>query len=344
MPNGPMTEAVQYANGTQKLDWSDVMQTADAAETPFLSALRHGKKPVAKEASWPAKKRGAVVGAGVPDNTAVSSYNHQDRTYLKGISQWFRDAWKVSHFADLTESHGVLDEAKEQKAESLIRLRLALEQWFLSTKDCAMEGVGGAAANLTRGVGRWLENDSAQLNTAYAIPDGFRVAAAAKFSAALSTFDDDALEALLIAMSKQRKREVTIDLHAGVSLAASMSAWTQRDPNISASIAAVSQYPRSNPKGYQRMVNTFTFQNGTVRSHTNYNLFVDPDTGAESAQTPLGGYLLDMENGWEVRDMKAIKHTDQADDGSGVGGWWDWTGMLLCLMPCGQGIIYPSGA
>ena len=206
MATGPITEAIQKGMGTQTLDWNTGVQTVEAEDTPFIGMLPDGKQPAQLETNWEAEKLDIGAIEGVPDNTDQVSFKHQKRLPMKAVVQEVREPWMVSKLATFTETWGVKDEKAKQKAAALISLRLKIERLLLSTQDCAREGVAGASANLLRAVGRWLENASASLNTQYPIPDGIRMAAACKYSGALSALTDTLFENLLIAAGDQRKK------------------------------------------------------------------------------------------------------------------------------------------
>jgi hypothetical protein len=323
----------------KKVEWKDAIFTVEVAETPFLGMLKEGKKPVQVEANWPVMKRSRGAIGGIPDGTPVSTVNHQGRRSLKGVSQWIREPWGVSHFANLTESYGVQDEAKFQKAEALLRLRLMMERLFLSTQDCAREGGGDvpAAANLLRAVGMWLEATEGSINSEYPIHADVRVAEACNYAGTLANFKDTSLEAMLIAAAKQRLRPATLDLHCGTGLKAHMDDWTQHDSHVTANNAPLQTYnAQAKDKTYLKQVDFFTFSAGQVRVHQNFNIMWDVTTGEPSAYTDYSGFGLDMSNGWEVRFMEKMKHSDLPYDGSGPRGVWDVTLLLACLMPAGQ--------
>ena len=334
--NGPITEVLL---NQKKVEWKDAIFTVEVADTPFLALVKEGKKPVQVEANWPVMKRSRGPITAIPDNTPVGAVNHQNRRSLKSVAQWIREPWGVSHFANLSESYGVADEAKFQKAEALIRLRNNLERLFLSTQDCAREGSGNvpAAANQLRGVGRWLEAVEANLNSEYPIHEDVRVDPACVYSGTLADFKDTVLEAMLIAAAKQRRSPVTLDLHLGPSLKSAMDDWTQHDSHVTTNNAPLQQYNlQAKDKTYLKMVDFFTFSSGTVRAHQNFNIMWDPATGEPTDYTDASGFGLDMTNGWEVRFMDKISHADLPNDDSGPRGRWGATLMLACMMPAGQ--------
>ena len=339
MTAGPITEALL---NQKKVEWKDAIFTVEVADTPFLALVKEGKKPVQVEGNWPVMKRTRGPINAIPDNTPVGAVNHQNRRSLKSVSQWLREPWGVSHFANLTESYGVADEAKFQKAEALIRLRNNLERLFLSAQDCAREGEGDpvAAGNQLRGVGKWLEPLAANINAQYPINDDVRVDPACVYTGTLANFKDTTLEAMLIAAAKQRRSPVTLDMHLGPSLKSAMDDWTQHDSHVTASNAALVTYnSQAKDKTYLKMVDFFTFSSGTVRAHQNFNILWDPATGEPTDYTDMSGFGLDMSNGWEVRFMEKMKHSDLPYDGSGPRGVWDTTLMLACMMPAGQVMI-----
>jgi len=334
--NGPITEALQ---NQKKVEWRDAIQTVEVAETPVLGMLKEGKKPAQVETNWSVMRRDRGPIEGIPDNTPVGQTKHQNRRSLKAVSQWLRDPWGVSHFAELTESYGVADEVKFQKAESLLRLRTSLERLFLSTQDCAREGGGAkpAKANLLRAIGRWLEATEANINSEYPIHSDVRVAAACNFNGTLAEFTDTRLEAMLVAAAKQRLKPATLDFHVGTALKAHMDNWTQHDAHVTETNASLVRYnAQAKDKTFLKQVDFFSFSAGQIRSHQNFNIMWDLTTGEPSDYTDYSGYGLDMSNGWEVRMMKKITHGDLPNDDSGPRGVWGLTLLLACLMPAGQ--------
>lgn len=336
MATGPITEALQ---NQKKVEWRDAIQTVEVAETPFLGMLKEGKKPAQVETNWPVMRRDRGPIEGIPDGTPATNPKHQNRRSLKAVSQWLRDVWGVSHFAELTESYGVQDEVKFQKAESLLRLRMMLERLFLSNQDCAREGGGAkpAKANLLRAIGRWLEATEANINSEYPIHADVRVAEACNFTGTLAAFTDTVLEGMLVAAAKQRLRPATLDFHVGPTLKAHMDDWTQHDAHVTENNAALVRYnAQAKDKTFLKQVDFFSFSAGQIRAHQNFNIMWDPATGEPTDYTDMSGYGLDMSNGWEVRMMKKIIHGDLPNDDSGPRGLWGVTLLLACLMPAGQ--------
>ena len=332
MGNGPLTEAIQR---TKKLEWEDVIHTPTAHETPFLALLPQAKKQVQVEVNWPVGDVEDTGYGGRMDGKDVDEFSHQNRDYLRTVTQWFLESWMVSHFADLTESWGVKDEAKHQAGIALTKLRLKIERALLSTMDCAREG-GVNQPNELRGVFRWLENDAAELNAQYPIPENYRVSAAAEYDGAVGSFLDTHLEAMLIEASTKAKRSITWDAQVGLLLRAQMDGFTQRDPSATATNVALRQFvANANDKAYLKKVDFFEFSAGTVRSHINHNLACDKATGAPTAFTPRSGLFLDMKQ-WRVAFMKKIASHRLENQGGGPRGYHDVTLTLKCGMPVGQ--------
>lgn len=347
MPVGPVTEMIQKNSGTQIIDWKDAISTVEATDTPFLALLPEGKKPAQIETNWPASKIEVGEVGAAEDGADVSDadYRYQGRVPLKSVSQEVRDAWKVTNQAEETQTAGVKDEVSYQKGQSLLRLRLKLERLFLANQDAARAGVDKATKNKTRSVGKWLEPLATGLNAQYPIPDGFRIAAACKFAGALSTLSDTAFEAMLQAAANQRMKVLDLDLFGGLKLRAHMADWLQHDSHVTTTNGGnLSVNIDAEKMSYLKKVEFFTFEAGYVRSHTNFNLFYDLATGLPTTQTSLGGFALDMSNGWEIRFMKKITNKNLPDLGGGPRGLWLTIVLLACQLPVGQLHIAPSGA
>lgn len=347
MATGPVTEQLQKNSGTQVLEWDDAVKTVESADTPFLVLVDEGKKPAQMESNWLAEKLEIGGVDDVPDGQDVSDADYRNNmpVPMKGVAQEVRDAWKVTEQAEVTETHGTKDQVADQKAKSLIRLRLKLEQIFLSTQELARQGVDKAKANKMRGAARWLSSAATDFNVQYPIAPDFRILPACEYKGALSAFDDATFEAMLLAASIQRKARLDLDLQAGPKLQSKMADWTQHDSHVTTTNGAIRSVSIAAEKmTYLKKVEFFTFEAGTVRTHTNFNLFHDLATGLPSTQSPLGGLALDMNNGWEIRFVKKINHKNLPDLGGGPRGLWNVIVILVCKMPAGQLKIYPSGA
>jgi len=271
------------------------------------------------------------------NDVGTDDYNHQNRDSLKGVCQWFLEAWKISHFADLTTSHGVKDEAKFQAAHALDRLKLKIEKYLLSDTDCAVES-GVDQPNETRGVGRWLENDAASINTEYPIPSDYRVSSDCEFTDPVDEFGAGDLQGMLQAASLQMEKARTWDAFLGLKLKSQMDDWTEHDPDATETNVALKSFnAMASDKSYLKQVDFFQFSAGIVRAHVNYNLLCDKATGAKSNYSSRSGYFLDMDQ-WKIAFMAGIATHRLPDLGGGPRGYHDATLGLKCLMPVGQAI------
>jgi len=335
MGSGPLTEAIQ---ATKKLSWEDVIYTNQAFETPFLALLPRDKKPVQKEMNWPVMNRGASGYAGTMDGADVDSFRHQNRDSLKSLCQWFREPWMVTHFADLTKSWGVKDEAKFQAKEALTRLKMQIEQALLSNMDCVAES-GVDQPNETRGAFMWLENDATAISTEYPIGANYRVSAACEYTGAVASFTDDELEDRLIAASNQMKKARTWDAQVGLDLKAQMDSYTQHDPDATTTNASLKSFVQNaSDKSFLKQVDFFQFSPGIVRTHINYNLYCAKADGAASAYSPKSGLFLDMDQ-WKIAFMAGVASHRFENRGGGPRGFHDATLGLKCLMPRGQAVV-----
>lgn len=338
MASGPLTEAIQR---TKKLEWEDVIYTPSAYKTPFMALLPKAKKPVQVEANWPVADVDDTGYGGRMDGLDVSEFSHQNRDSLKAVCQWFLESWKVSHFADLTQSWGVKDEAKWQAAQALTKLKMKIERALLSTMDCARES-GVDQPNELRGVFHWLENDAALINSEYPIGEAYRVSSSCEYTGAVASFEDDDLEDMLIAAAENANKAITWDAQVGLELKSQMDSYTQHDPDQTTSNMALKRFvANASDKAFLKQVDFFQFSPGVVRTHINYNLAHTKGTGAASDYSSKSGVFLDMDQ-WRIAFMKGVASHRLEDQGGGPRGFHDATLTLKCGMPAGQARVYTN--
>jgi len=332
---GPLTESIQ---SNKKLDWSDVLHTAGQVTEPFLALLKAGKKPINKEHSWPVYELGRSGYAGELDGAVAGTANNQSRGSLKSVAQWVRKVWQVTHFAELTETHGVKDEIKFQKEQGLLDLRQGLEMLCLSAQDCSVQS--GETPNQTRGAAMWLANSGH--NAEYPIASDFVVSSGCIYDSTLAAFDAAACEVLLRTASMDRLGAVTLDAQCGPALKARMDDFGAHDIKATTTNAALKVYnAQAKDKEFTSVIDFFQFSSGLVRTHLNYNLWRDSAGAKTSILSNAGGLFLDMKM-WEIAFMDAINHDDLPFDGGNVKGQWHATAMLKCFMPKGQAMVTPS--
>lgn len=138
MPKGPMTEILQPNKISQ---WDRLIYTVTAWKNPFLALLKRDPVPVNVECNWPVMDLINTPLTGRVDDKDVDSddYVYQSRDSLKGVSQWFLEAWRVSKIAEHVKTYGIANEVTEQKAQALKRLKSKIERRLLSNADCSRE-------------------------------------------------------------------------------------------------------------------------------------------------------------------------------------------------------------
>lgn len=338
MPTGPLTESIQ---SNKRAEWDDFLHVVGAVKQPFLALLQTGKKPAQKITNWETDDLDESGGyEGTMDGEDVTSYDHALRGNLKACAQWIRKPWKVSHFAELTESWAVKNEVQYQKKKAQARLLNAIEQVCLSSQDTCIQS-GESTPNRLRGVGSWIATSGQ--NSEFPIASELRVTSDCVYTDALADFDEDDLSDMLIAASILRDSPVTLDAFVGPALKAKMSDWGAHDPNASTTNVALRQFNQSAKDGeFIDTIDVFKFDAGTVRAHQSYHLFRDRAAGARTAVTSNGGgYFLDMER-WRIRFMDKVNHKDLPDLGGGPRGMYHATPVLVCGVPAGQCMVQPS--
>lgn len=333
--NGPMTEVLQ----PNKVDPWDALTVLSptAYRYPFLALLKRDKKPIGLETQWPVMDilRGALTGRAEGLDFGEADWKSQGRDKLKAVSQKFAEAWKVTTEAEVTDTHGVPDEVKFQKAQALERMKAKMEARFLSDGDCSRENATDKVNEL-RGLFRWLEPSAASLNAEYPIGDAYRVDSDCSYSGTLADLKPTTFRDLLVAASLQREQDHAFDLYAGLKLKTHMSGWGEYTPDATETYVPLKRFmTNASDKSYLSQIDFFQFDAARVRAHVHYRLLCDLATGAKSAYSDMSGALLDMD-AWRIAFNLELRAVPLPNLGGGQRGGYEAICMLKCRMPAGQ--------
>lgn len=330
-----MYEANQVGKRQEILD---AVFNVEAAETPFLSSLKVGKKPLQMLASWIAEVYPAVASTGIIDGTAATAPTRVDRYELQGCAQFFRQQWGVTSLAEVTETAGVKNEAAHQMMAAMLLAKRQMEQQFLSTDDCAAQS--GDTPWTTRGVLTWLQN-GAQTN--YAVNAALRPGTGVIHEGTVAALTETVFRAMLDTAYQVTKSPLTLDGYVGVDLKAHFDDWTNIFPVASTTSQPRTVYQARDPKAYESNVDFLKFSTGLIRLQLNPYIAVTTSTGAATAYTPKSGVFLNTKM-WDVGYLLKPANTNLPKDGSGTKGFIDAVALLRCLNPLGQLKVYSKAA
>jgi hypothetical protein len=315
----------------------DKIYNIEAAETPLLSMLKVGAAPNQMLASWVGEVYPDVASTGVLDGVPATAPGNVSRYLMQGCAQHFRQEWGVTTLAQLTNAAGVgRNEAGHQMMLSMLLMKRQLEQQFLSADDAAAES--GATPWTVRGIFEWLK-DTAQAN--YPVPAALRPAAAALYTAAYASLDQDAFRTCLIAAAKARKGPVKLTGFVGQTLKSKIDDWTNVYPVASTSSQPRMQYVVQGNDVLKNTVDQLRFSAGTVDLIESHFLTRTTSTGAEGTYSAQSGAFLDLAM-WQVAYLQKPANTNLAPDGSGKKGFVDAVAILKCLNSLGQVKVQPS--
>jgi hypothetical protein len=314
----------------------DAVFNVEAAETPFLSSLKAGKKPLQMLASWIAEVYPAVASTGIIDGTPASSPARVDRYELQGCAQFFRREWGVTTLAEVTETAGVKDEAGHQMMAAMLLIKRMIEQQFLSADDAAAQD--GATPWGCRGVLAWLQT-AAQTN--YPVNAALRPGSGVIHTGTVAALTETVFRTMLDAAYPVTKSPLTLDGHVGVDLKAHFDDWTNIFPVASTTSQPRTVYQGRDAKAYESQVDFLKFSTGLIRLQLNPYIAVTTSTGAATAYTPKSGVFLNSKM-WDVGYLLKPANTNLAKDGSGTKGFIDAVALLRCLNPLGQLKVYSN--
>ncbi len=195
---------------------------------------------------------------------------------------------------------------------------------------------------MTRGLFRWLSADASDFNAQYPVAEPYRTKADAIYSGTLAALAPSDIDNMLMAMALAAGSTPTIDAFVGLRLKSVLSGWGEYDPDQSETNVPLQRYVHeAAEKAFLRKIDFFEFDAGTIRTHVDYNLFRDPDTGAKTGYSDISGLFLDMDK-LRIAFMQDVQPVKLENGGGGVRGAYDAVLALQNHMPASGGKIVPS--
>jgi hypothetical protein len=246
--------------------------------------------------------------------------------------------WRLPKVDDLAES--VSDVAgigrKREMARSVTRslqeLARDLESVFCSDQDSTEQS--GTTPFKTRGLGSWISN-SAQSDSATAVPAAYRTPAASITTTATNSITDGTIQALLQSLYEQCGKNKSYTLLAGPTLKRRFTGFQQvqfGSANTSAVVRTFNQ--DSADMSYMAKVDLFVGDFGELALTPSLFLAKDQVTASQLRR----GYLLDMD-GVSIRYNRRPRYMPLDDAGGGPRGIVDTIAALQVDNPLVHGKI-----
>jgi hypothetical protein len=334
MGAGAMTEAAQVGKRQELADW---IWNIEAQATPFLSWLASGPRPKQMLAQWQAEVLPAAPSTSVPDGTAATSPRNVPRYLLQGYGHFFRQQYKVSTLADLTNVAGLgTNEIGHQRLHAMKLLKRQIEQQALSEDETAADN--GTTGYTMRGVFKWLQNGE---QAVLPVPSAIRPPSAVAYTGAFASWAEANFVAQMAAAHGAKKEPLSLTGFVGLDLKAQIDEWTIVYPTASTTSQPLVQYVQQGVNTRERMVDTIRLSTGTVDLVLAYFMAYTTSTGAAGTYSAKSGVFLDKK-AWDLCWMKAPANTNLPLDGSGIAGYIDAVGIVRCKSPLGQCYVLPT--
>lgn len=314
----------------------DEVFNVESDKTPFLSALKVGKRPLQMLATWVAEIIPDAVATGTLDGAAYASPGRVDRYLITGCSQHFRKPWAVTTLAQISETAGVKDEAAHQMMLAMKLLRRSMEVQFLSTGDCTVET--GGTPWTTRGALSWLATSAQAL---YPLDSHLLSAAATQYTGAVASLTETLFRAQLDAAYAAVKQPVNLDGYVGTDLKLVFDNFTNVYPVASTTSQPRTSYRIDGNSEFMQDVDIINMSSGKVALHLDPFVACTTSTGAQTGYSPKSGVFVNL-NQWDVGYMLAAANTNLPPDGSGKRGYIDAVAVLRCKNPLGQVSVYTT--
>ena len=316
----PQVEEVNLVG--KKQDISDLLVIANAAEMPFFTQIRKGKKPDSTLVEYPVDKYDNPRNDGVPDGKDADVFEdaQKDRELLRSrVQKWRRNPMVSEMAEDVTKQAGSgVSKFADAKAKKLVELKQDIEYTMLGNQDSRAQQSATIGAQ-TRGMGSWTQT-TAQADTATAVPDGYRPVAGQIYSGTIGNFIEDALRALLQARYEQVKSKGDLNAFVGTLIKNAVSDMSRFEvvPNGK---TLVRRFDGKKDHVLETMVEIYKGDYGIVK------FFIDLFTASS-----LDGHIIDM-NKVEFRPAKAPQFKDLPDLDGGPRGVVKAIGALANLLP-----------
>lgn len=333
----PMTDAAQVGKQSG-LDLRTLFMVKPEL-TPALSSLDlEGGLCNQPLNSWLAETFPTVDSTAAVDGAVFTGVLRQERYEIQGYVHNFMDGYRATPIASANAIGGGINrnELGHQRAASLMRLRLKMEQQLLSSTDFAADN-GSSTGYTGRGMFSWL---SSSAQTTLPVNANVRPNANNAYTGAFADFDEADLVAMLNSMYQDVRARLDYDFFAGVDLKNRIDELTLIHPVSSSTSQPKVQYIEQGVSKYKRNVTVLDISTAMVRLHLAH--LVDYTTaGAANTYSTKSGVCINLDM-WKLKDLIPLQHKDLVDEGAGKGGYFQQAVLFKCGNPKGQGYVKPT--
>lgn len=287
-------------------DISDVLTMLEAAEMPFTTAIKKGKKPENTTFLWPVDKYESAsnsgVGFGVDATSFVNTQANRDDLGGRVMKQWRNPM--VDQAAQIISKQAGDDGNKfaQARAKTTVELKRDMEYVLLGQQDSkADEGEQSPAR--TRGMACWTNVALQTVDTSYVVPAAFRPASGQIYTGAFADYTEITLRDQLKARWDTVKSQGNLMAFCSSAFKAKVSDFSKYDTVPSGKTAIRNYDGKTN-----EIVSSVDIYKGDFGQVTfMLDAFV---TGTNNAE------FVDM-NKVEIRPVLAPQFTELEDKGGG---------------------------
>ena len=332
-----MAELLVTSQVGAREDLADLIAIADQKATPLVSMARKSTAPTNVLFSWLTDGLDAPKLTGVLSNEDASTFVNPaaQRARLYGRVQ---KMWRLPKVDDMAESIsevagiGSKKEMARAITKSIKELSRDLEAVFCSDQDSTEQS--GATPYKTRGLGSWI-NNSAQADTATAVPEAYRTPSASISTATIANTTDTVIQGLLQSIYEQTGKSKSFTLLCGPTLKRAFTGFTQVQFGSTNTAAAVRTYNADLADNtIQQKVDIFVGDFGELVLTP--SLFLRKDVS--DAASLRSGFILDME-GLHLRYNRRPRYMPLENAGGGPRGIVDAIAALQVDNPLTHGAI-----
>ncbi len=334
--------AVEYSNivGKQE-DWASVVTDVEMIDTPVLSWLPTGDKPVQAERLYQVDAYSEAAENSHPDGVPVTGSKSagRNRKQLRSLIQY---STKMADVTKLNQDYGnvagVPDELMREIGRQTKELSKDIETACVSEQECRI-GVSGTSGYRTRGIPNWI---SSSAQSVYPVDADVRTPSASIVTTSTgTTLTEDVLLNILQSQAGQRRASAPVMAWCGPTVKRIVNNMPQF-LSSSASTVNSGAYPRAMRGGnFDRVIQSYNSDFGEVSFGISWNL-AKLNTSTPTLNTH--GILLVHQDNWEIAWGEGGKPqwVKKPYEGGHYEAFCEAVWMLTCWDPRGEGKYWPA--
>lgn len=307
--------------------FEEYISIVDNGNTPLTTSIPKGKELTQALHNWQVEEYEDLDLEGTPDGVDVTDVEHSDGELLQMNWGYFRHAFGVSTLAEQAKVHGAKGAYTRQVRKASVSFKRKIEKRI---------GSDLPARNIDNGVrGREFAGMFDRLSTTaqsvHPVPENYRPSSA--YTGTLTDFDQDDLEALIVAAYKEAKGPVNLTGFVGIQLKDAIDKMLVYKVTKAGHSVAQAIDTRRN-KVIDDTVDQIVVAGGKLTLRETPFLRYGLD-GSESAGTHLSGLFINLSM-WCLNWNQAPTVHNLENRGGGKKGYIDAVCTLICKNPLGQ--------